>query len=297
MAVGDVMLAQTIGKRIKSNGLLAPWKGVVDYFDQADLVVANLECTISTRGTPWPKVYTFRAPPRAAASLAAAGIDVVSLANNHALDYGVTAFEDTLDLLDRNGIRYAGGGRDEAEAHAPLIVERNGLRIAFLSYVHPFFSLPHFHPRQWAAGPDKPGLVVGTPEMVAREVAAVRPRVDAVVVTLHGGGEFYRGPTAKVHRYVDAALGAGATLVIGHHPHVLQGYHYEARTLVAYSLGNFVFDLHERRRANESVILDVTLSARGVISVNWIPIVIENGFPRPARGSEIDHIMAQVPAL
>jgi len=99
MAVGDVMLAQTIGKRIKSNGLLAPWKGVVDYFDQADLVVANLECTISTRGTPWPKVYTFRAPPRAAASLAAAGIDVVSLANNHALDYGVTAFEDTLDLL------------------------------------------------------------------------------------------------------------------------------------------------------------------------------------------------------
>ncbi|HYI23035.1 MAG TPA: CapA family protein, partial [Candidatus Limnocylindrales bacterium] len=96
MAVGDVMLAQSIGRRIVRKGPLAPWKKVVPYFDRADLVVANLECTISNRGTAWPKTFTFRAPIKAADSLVAAGIDVVSLANNHALDYGIPAFEDTM---------------------------------------------------------------------------------------------------------------------------------------------------------------------------------------------------------
>src|SRR5688572_9255644 len=135
MAVGDVMLAQSIGRRIVRNGPLAPWTRVKSYFDQADLVVANLECTISTRGTKWPKTFTFRAPPRAADSLVAAGIDVVSLANNHAMDYGKVAFVDTLDYLDDRGVRRAGGGMNLEEARAPLIGESNGVRIAFPRYV------------------------------------------------------------------------------------------------------------------------------------------------------------------
>ena len=151
MAVGDVMLAQSIGRRIKDNGLLAPWANVKPYFDQADLVVANLECVISDRGTPWPKTFTFRSPITAAQSLATAGIDAVTDANNHAVDYGFDSFADTLSYLDAAGVGHFGGGANLAAARAPLIITKNGLRIAFLGYVLPFSGKPAFNTKQWAA--------------------------------------------------------------------------------------------------------------------------------------------------
>ena len=293
MAVGDVMLGQSIGRRIVRYGPLAPWRRVVGYFEQADLVVANLECTISTRGTPWPKDFTFRAPPAAAASLAAAGIGVVSLANNHALDYGATAFADTLKLLDQNGVRHVGGGGDLAAAHAPVVVERNGLRLSILGYVLNFAPEAGFHMRQWAAGPDTPGLAIGTPEVVAREVAAARADADVVIVIVHGGREYSSGPNLKMRAFAHAAVSAGAALVVGHHPHVLQGYGRGPGTLIAYSMGNFVFD-YFTGRPNDSAILDVILTANGVESVHWIPIVIIRGFPRPATGDAIERITARL---
>jgi poly-gamma-glutamate synthesis protein (capsule biosynthesis protein) len=294
MAVGDVMLAQSIGRRIERRGPLAPWKGVVGYFDQADLIVANLECTISERGSPWPKTFTFRAPVEAADSLVAAGIDVVSLANNHAMDYGVAAFEDTLRLLDERDIVVAGAGIHREMAHEPRIVESDGLRIAFLGYVMPFSGRPAFNTRQWAAGADSPGLAIGTPEVVAAEVAAIKEYVDVVIVMVHGGIEYSRGPNKKQREFAAAAMGAGATLLIGHHPHVLHGYVETDTTVVAYSIGNFVFD-YFTGRMNDSAILDVTLSADGVESLDWIPIRIRNGFPTPAVGDEIPRILSQVP--
>ena len=289
MAIGDVMLAQSIGRRIVRKGPLAPWRRVKTYFDQADLVVANLECTISTRGTKWPKTFTFRAPLKAADSLVAAGIDVVSLANNHALDYGIPAFRDTLALLEARRIGYAGGGRDKAAAHAPLIVEQNGLRIAFLGYVLPFSGRPAFNTRQWAAGADRPGLAIGTRDVVAREAADARQKADVVVVMVHGGIEYSRGPNRKMRNFAQAAVGAGAALVIGHHPHVLHGYRRGAGTLIAYSIGNFVFD-YFTGRPNDTAIMDVTIGAGGVKSVKWIPIEIQNGFPRPATDAEAKRI-------
>lgn len=293
MAVGDVMLAQSIGRRIVRNGAGTPFRKVVAYFDQADLVLANLECTISRRRTAQHKDFTFRAPPAAADSLVAAGIDVVNLANNHALDFGLDAFRDTLAILDNRGVAHVGGGLDEASAHAPVIVERNGLRIGLLGYSLWFAPEAGLHMREWAAGPGAPGLAVSKPEVVAREVAALKSRVDVVVVTFHGGREYSRGPNRKAREFTAAALGAGATLVLGHHPHVLQGYRRSGGALAAYSLGNFVFD-YFTGRPNDSTILDVTLSAAGVESVRWIPIVIQNGFPRPAIGSEIPRVLDQL---
>lgn len=297
MAVGDVMLAQTIGRRIVRKGPLQPWRKVKPFFDQADLVVANLECTISDRGTKWPKTFTFRAPaPEAADSLVAAGVDVVSLANNHAIDYGIPAFEDTLDLLDAREIGRAGGGRNRTEAHAPLIVEENGVRLAFLGYVLPFAGRPAFNTRQWAATDERPGLALGTAEAVSRDVAAVRDSVDVVVVMVHGGVEYTRAPGKAMRNFAQAAVQAGAKLVIGHHPHVLHGYRFSGGTLVAYSIGNFVFD-YFTGRMNDTAIMDVTLSRDGVESVAWIPAVIDNGFPRPAVGGEIGRILGQLPEL
>jgi poly-gamma-glutamate capsule biosynthesis protein CapA/YwtB (metallophosphatase superfamily) len=297
MAVGDLMLGWQVGRKIVNKGPGAPWKGVKQYFDQADLVVANLECVISTRGNPWPsKLIHLRAPLAAADSLVAGGIDVVSMANNHALDFGRDAFGDTVATLDLHGISHAGGGSDAAAAHAPTIVEEGGMRIAFLGYVLPFSSRTTFNTREWEAGVNRAGLAIGTPDAVSHDVTAVREQVDAVVVMVHGGVEYSGRPNKKQRTFAQAAIEAGASLVLGHHPHVLQGYVRRGDTLVAFSLGNFVFARFDGA-ANDSAILDVTLTPGGVASLSWIPVVIVNGIPRPATTAEATRIMGRLPAL
>jgi poly-gamma-glutamate synthesis protein (capsule biosynthesis protein) len=297
MALGDVMLGWEVGRRIVRRGPAAPWVRVKQYLDQADLVVANLECVISNRGTPWrSKLIHLRTPLAAADSLVAGGVDVVSVANNHALDFGGEAFGDTLRQLETHGIRYAGGGRNEAVARAPAIVEENGLRIAFLGYVLPFSSRTSFSTREWAAGTNRAGLVIGSPDRVRRDVGLARAEADLVVVMVHGGVEYRGSPNAAQRAFADAAIDAGATLVLGHHPHVLQGYASRGRTIVAYSLGNFMF-ARFTGAPNDTAILDVTLTADGVTSLDWIPLVIEGGIPRPAVGSEIPRVLKRLPAL
>jgi len=297
MAVGDVMLGWQVGRKIVRKGPASPWKGVKPFFDQADLVVANLECVISDQGEPWPsKLIHLRTPLAAAESLVAGGIDVVSVANNHALDFGPAAFTDTLARLADNEIGYAGGGRNEAAAHAPLIVEENRLRIAFLGYVMPFSSRTTFNTREWAAGPSRPGVAIGTPDAVRRDVSLARESADVVIVMVHGGLEYRAKPNAGQRAFAEAAIEAGAALVLGHHPHVLQGYARHEGTLVAFSLGNFMF-ARFTGASNDSAILDVMLTPAGVTSLAWIPVVLEGGIPRPAVGPEIQRILSRLPQI
>jgi poly-gamma-glutamate synthesis protein (capsule biosynthesis protein) len=297
MAVGDVMLGWEVGRKIVNKGLDAPWTGVDEFFEQADLVVANLECVISRLGEPWPtKLIHLRTPLAAADSLVAGGIDIVSVANNHALDFGAAAFTDELSRLDAAGIRYAGGGIDATSAHQPVIVEANGLRVAFLGYVLPFSSKTSFHTRDWEAGPNRPGLAIGTPDAVAADVTAARALADVVVVIVHGGVEYSSRPIDKQRSFAAAALDAGAALVLGHHPHVLQGYIRREGSLVAFSLGNFIFARFDGK-ANDSAILDVEVTADGVAQLSWIPVVIQAGVPKPATGADADRILAHLPEL
>lgn len=297
MAVGDVMLGWQVGRKIVNKGPAAPWARIKPYFDQADLVVANLECVISTRGEPWPtKLIHLRATPTAADLLVTGGVDVVSVANNHALDFGTDAFRDTLAQLDSHHIGHAGGGANATAAHAPLIVVRDGLRIAFLGYVLPISSKTTFNSREWEATATRPGLAIGTPTAVAADVAAANLAADVVVVMVHGGIEYSTKPSKLQRDLAAAAIGAGASLVLGHHPHVLQGYLRRGTTMVAFSLGNFMF-ARFNGRSNDSAILDVTLTPAGVTTLRWIPVVIEGGVPRPAVGAEIARILARLPAL
>jgi poly-gamma-glutamate capsule biosynthesis protein CapA/YwtB (metallophosphatase superfamily) len=297
MAVGDLMLGWEVGRRIVGKGPAAPWSRVQQYLDQAEILVGNLECVLSVRGDPWPgKLIHLRAPTAAAASLASAGFDVVSVANNHALDFGPLAFGDTLSALDDQGIEHSGGGPDENAARAPVVITHDGLRVAFLSYVLPFASRPRFSTRQWAAGPSRAGLALGTPESVRGDVTLAHQIADVVVVMVHGGVEYRTRPIPAQREFAQAAIDAGASLVLGAHPHVLQGYARRGNTLVAFSLGNFVFSRFNDA-ANDSAILDVTLTAEGVQTAAWIPLVIERGLPRPAVGAEIDRVMSRLPAL
>ncbi len=300
MAVGDLSFAGQVGRTLVQRGGLYPFGNVVSYFNQADLVMGNLECVISRRGAPWPaKAVLLRAPLAAANALVAGGFDLVNVANNHSLDYHARGFLDTVAALDAHRIGHVGGGRNYAAAHAPLIVQVNGLRIAFLGYVIPFFGPTNFSTRAWAARARSAGLALGTPAVVGADVRAARQQADVVVVTFHGGVELHLKPNNKARALANAAINAGAALVIGHHPHVLQGYHAGDHTLIAYSMGNFVFDHLDffPARTNDSAILSVTLSAHGVDSFSWIPIVVEDGAPRPAVGAEIPRILSEIPPL
>jgi len=221
----------------------------------------------------------------------------VTVANNHALDFGPAAFGDTLAGLDAHDIIHAGGGTDRAAAHAPAIVERNGLTIAFLGYVLPFSSKTTFNTREWEATATKGGLALGTPAVVAEDVAAARQLADVVVVMVHGGVEHSSKPIAKQREFAHAALDAGASLVLGHHPHVLQGYVRSGNSMIAFSLGNFLFSRFDGA-ANDSAILDVTLTPEGVTSLHWVPVLIDRrGIPKLATGADAQRILKRLPAL
>jgi poly-gamma-glutamate capsule biosynthesis protein CapA/YwtB (metallophosphatase superfamily) len=294
-AVGDIMLARSIGDRIGSNGPDVPFRSVLDALAAADLLAGNLECVISDVGVPEPKAYVFRAPPAAAESLQLAGFDILSLANNHAMDYGADSLFDTMARLQDVGIAFVGAGSDKAAARGAVMLTRNGLTVAFLAYVDvPVEGRSGFDTRRWIAGPQAPGVAWADLEHIAEDVAAARVQADVVVVMMHFGLEGRREPTAAQRQQARTAIDAGAALVLGAHSHMLQPIEEYRGGVIAYSLGNFVFDGFSWP-ANYSAIFEATLTQAGVESYGWIPVVIEHGLPRMATGSEALEILSMVP--
>jgi poly-gamma-glutamate synthesis protein (capsule biosynthesis protein) len=292
MLVGDVMLAREVDDRIAREGTDAPFRRVRSILRRADLVVGNLESVITTRGTRTPKRYTFRAPARGAWALRDGGFDLVGVANNHALDFGRVGLRDTLANLRRVGVRPMGAGADRASARAPVIVSRNGLRIAFLDRADAGMDSnewPHLH---WEATRRTSGLAYARPRELRADVRAARTLADVVGVMLHSGREYARSPTPSQRRVVQAALEGGAAVVVSAHPHVLQRGRRMGSRVVAWSLGNFVFDgFATVPGGRDSVILDVTLGPDGVTSARWHPVVVRGGFPRPASGADRRRIL------
>ena len=277
-AVGDVMLARTIGDRIVGDAPQSPFAAVAPILRSADVAIANLECAVGTGGTPAKKAFTFRAPPLALGALLDAGIDVVSLANNHAMDFGTGTFAETLTLLDDVKIAHAGAGMNEAAAHAPAIVEARGYKVGFLGYVKvPVEGLGGFDTRSWEAAGRAPGLAWADPERIAGDVVAAKEQgADLVVVMIHSGFEQAQSPNIWQIAAAEAAIDAGASLVLGAHPHVLQGARRYKKGFIAYSLGNFVFDGTDI----VSAILKVTLDREGVKAIEWTPVILRNGYPQ-----------------
>lgn len=292
MAVGDIMLGRGVGRALVEKGPVLPFAKVVDAFKTADIVAGNLECVVSSLGKPQPKAYRLRAPLEAIESLAGAGIAVVNLANNHAMDFGYVATADMRRRLAERGIASVGVGDDEAEAHTAVIVERGGLRVAFLGYVDvPVEGSTHFDASAWTAGTGRPGLAWAESSRIAEDVREAKKSADVVVVFLHSGLEGVRAVTSAQMSEARAAIDAGAALVLGAHPHILQRAELYHGGLIAYSLGNFVFDGFAAPE-NYSAVLSVSLSAAGVVGYEWLPMVVENGLPRPAVGKESAAVLA-----
>ena len=231
LAGGDVLLDLTEPEGVD------PFTKVEPGLSSANVAIVNLEMAITERGEPYDKEFVFRAPGSAALTLAGAGIDVVSLANNHILDFGSEGLEDTISVLDEVGILRPGAGANNAEAYAPrVLVLDNEIRVAFV-------SASAIIPGGFSAGAERPGIA-DAKWAIPRVLAAVRAAAsgnDVVVVSIHWGVERATCPSQDQRDLAQQLIEAGANLILGHHPHVLQPIETFDRTVIAYSLGNFAW--------------------------------------------------------
>ncbi len=292
-AVGDVMLGGSMAAMLAESGADHPFDRTREILAAADIAVGNLEAPFGTRGTPFKKRFTFLVPPRHAPALARAGFDVMALANNHMMDYGPEPLQATLRLLDSLGIAYSGAGMDASAARRPAVVERGGVRAAFLSY-------SRVHPLQFWAGKRKPGTAPANDAEVAADVRAARRDADLVVVSVHWGAELMTRPKDYQVRLAHAAIDAGADLVLGHHPHVLQGLELYKGKLIAYSLGNFAFGSGSRR-CTESIILITGFEGAKLSEIKVVPLCVDNHRvryqPTPVTGEEGRRILDNLNAI
>jgi Bacterial capsule synthesis protein PGA_cap len=272
-SVGDINLGDVPGDAIAANGPAYPWQGTGKLLRGADLAFGNLECAVSTRGEPFPKEYNFRATPAALAGLRrSSGIDVLNLANNHVGDYGPEATLDTVRGVERLGMKAVGAGADLDRALEPQVVERLGLKVAFVGF-------SEIAPIEFAAAPGRPGTAWAKPDQVAAAVHAARSKADIVVATFHWGIEKQTLETAQQRALADVAVRAGAQVVIGAHPHTLQPVRRQGGAIVAYSLGNFVFGA-QSPETTTSGILQLGLTAEGVTRASWRGARISGGRPQ-----------------
>jgi hypothetical protein len=275
-AVGDVTFGEQVGPAVSAHGGAYPWTGVATTLRAADVTVGNLETSVSLRGVASAdKQYSFRGPPQALPAMGAlAGFDVLTLANNHSADYGPEALLDTIRYVRAAGIRTIGAGANADLARRPAVVEAGGLKVALLGYsdVNPL----GFPATAWA-----PGTARADPTTIAADVRAARRKADVVVCFFHWGTELQPHPDARQRRLAAACLDAGARVVLGAHPHVLGPVERPAkRTLVAWTLGNFVFP--SSGETARTGILQVRLGADGVRGYRLLPVRIDGFRPQLA---------------
>ena len=282
---GDTMLGRGVAEQIAEHNELFS-DDVYALARRADLFVLNLECCISDRGQRWPdtrKPFFFRAPPRAVDVLAGLGVDCVTLANNHALDYGREALLDTLHHLEGAGIAVVGAGADDVAAREPALVAAGDATVAVVAATD--------HPADFAAGGGEPGVAYanlkeGVPEWLTESTTSLE--ADVVLVTPHWGPNMVSHPVPHVLRAADALRHSGAALVAGHSAHVVQGAH--ARVL--FDLGDFIDDyaVDPLMRNDLGMFFLVTIEDGGPTLLEAVPLKLDYCYTRLAEGFDAELI-------
>jgi poly-gamma-glutamate capsule biosynthesis protein CapA/YwtB (metallophosphatase superfamily) len=296
--VGDIMLGRGVAAARPGDpaSALRPY---ASWLRSADLAVGNLESTLSSDGRPRQGADSFAADPSVVPDLERAGFDVLTLANNHTGDYGPRALRQTLDRVDDSRIARVGAGRNAAEAWAPVVLQRDGQSFGFLA-----FNAIGETPRATASSPGaaevrmQPRLGPLNQADLGRITTAVHrlaARVDVVVVLPHWGEQYSHRAVPDQRKVARALVDAGADLVVGSHPHWVQGMASRGRAVVAYSLGNFVFDMDFEQQTMEGVALDGTFWGDRLMAALPAPYVLDARFaPHPATGSAADRILDDV---
>jgi len=267
---GDVHFSELITQKYDDSGISAIIDDeLLSFMQNADLMVLNHEFVFSTRGEAMEdKEYTLRNDPKYVKILQDMGTDVVSIANNHILDFGKDAFLDTLKTLENAEIMYAGGGRNLEEASKPVIYEINGQTFAI-------FAATRVSPSaDWYAGKKHPG-VFQTYDATAlnKAIATADTNYDHIIVYVHWGIERAEIPEEYQRTLAKGYIDAGADLIIGAHPHILQGFEYYKEVPICYSLGNYLFG----NRTDETILLNATFDKNGTLSIELVPCERING--------------------
>jgi poly-gamma-glutamate capsule biosynthesis protein CapA/YwtB (metallophosphatase superfamily) len=278
-AVGDVTFGEAVGPAIAAHGGAFLWAFVGATLRSADITVGNLETAVSTRGVAAVKEFTFRGPPAALVPMhKIAGFDVLTLANNHTVDFGRHALLDTVKAVHAAGIHTIGAGANDMQARRPALVEAGGLRVAFLGY-------SDVNPYAFNATSTSPGTAKADVAAITADVHAALRRADVAACFFHWGTELHPAPDARQQLFAAACLNAGAKLVLGAHPHVLGGVATPTRrSLVAWTLGNFVFP--SGSVTGRTAILHVALGADGVRGYRLVPVRIDGFRPRLAPAAQ-----------
>lgn len=277
--LGDVAFGRSMEAQLARYGPAFPWQGLGPLLGTQDpsgagenqqlpvLTVANLECSLTTRGQPLDKSYLIRAHPVWARSLVAGGVDLVTLANNHALDFGPQGLDETTETLAALDIEVVGAGVSYEAAHRPAFFDLGGVRVALLGYAA----------ARWDGSVDIPAtdrLAWARPEEIRADVKAAREEADVVVILLHAGTEYAATPSPDQVAAARAAIDAGAALVVGHHPHVTQTVERYGQGLIVYSLGDAVFDI-PRPAARRGHLLRVHVTDGGLAGAELWPFWID----------------------
>lgn len=272
---GDVMLSRFVGRLARErHDPASPLRDLAPFLRAADIAFVNLESPFSDRGRPVESGMVFKSEPEMIEALELAGIDIVSTANNHARDANGHGIEYTLDLLEAHGIAAAGTGKSAEAAHRGAVLERNGLRFGFLAYTFD----------------ESNGNYQDTDDRVAlmdlarmrADVGDLLSRADIAIVSMHAGLEYSRRPNAWQIQFARAAIRAGASVVAGHHPHVVQPWERFGSGVIFYSLGNLVFDQFQRVETQHGLLGEVVFSGQSVSHADVIPIDIVRTVPRLA---------------
>lgn len=278
-AGGDIMLSRWVGVKIDRSGdTKTAFHNIAETFENADIAFANLESPFNDVGPMITEGMIFKAEPEFVDGLVFSGFDVLSLANNHFGNQQRAGMEFTFEHLTNNGIGYCGAGVNAAKAHTPLLVERNEIVFGFLCY-------NGISPASAEAGSDYAGHAWARPEEVVEDVAKAKEVADVVIVSMHHGTEYTPIPNAAQVEFAHAAIDAGAETVIGHHPHVVQHVEKYQGKLIAYSLGNLIFDQMWSQETREGVIAHYTFKDKVLEKIDFDVVIIDD-YHKPRFASE-----------
>ena len=281
VAVGDIMLSRHVGTKIRQkNDLTLPFKYTADILKSADITFANLESPFYDQGEPITEGMVFKAEPNTIEGLIFSGIDIVSLANNHFGNQGNKGMQYTFDWLKSHNISYSGGGVLISEAKKCTPIEKNGIKFCFLSYVD---MTATGTPDIYTADNTYPGLNPYYDNTdIESDIANAKGEADIVIVSFHWGTEYSLSQNQRQIDIGHRAIDAGASLVIGHHPHVIEPYEQYKNGYIFYSLGNFVFDQMWSEETKKGEIAKVYFKDKNIEKVEVVPITIyDYNQPRP----------------
>jgi len=269
VAGGDVMIGHWTLDYLRNQGSDYPFRRIAPLLQSGDIVFANLEAPLADSGDVAEKRFTFKVPTQHVSGLQEAGFNLLSLANNHMLDFGALGLEQTLETLDRAGILHAGAGRDRDAAWQPAVFKTPAGTVAALAFSMTF-------PKEFWATDSSAGTAYPLEGRLIRTLETLDQQVDFLIVSFHWGTEKKDTPNDYQVYFAHLAIDHGADLVLGHHPHVLQGLEIYKNRLIAYSLGNLAFSSFSYAAVN-SMLLKVVLHRNGLLFARIYPLNVDNG--------------------